>query len=91
MLPKVLLSEDINPLGKELLKGKAEIIIAPDTSEATTMELVRDVTGIILRATTQINAEIIRNAPKLKIIARTGVGVDNVDVEAASERRYLRV
>jgi len=86
MLPKVLLSEDINPLGKEILKGKAEIIIAPDTSEATAMELVRNVTGIILRATTQITAAVIRNAPHLKIIARTGVGVDNVDIEAASER-----
>jgi D-3-phosphoglycerate dehydrogenase / 2-oxoglutarate reductase len=85
MLPKILLSEDINPLGKELLKGKVEIIIAPDTSESTTMELVRDVTGIILRATTQINAKIIRNAPLLKIIARTGVGIDNVDVKTASE------
>lgn len=85
MLSKILLSEDINPFGKELLKGKAEIIIAPDTSESTAMELVRDVTGIILRATTQINAKIIRNAPLLKIIARTGVGVDNVDVDAASE------
>jgi D-3-phosphoglycerate dehydrogenase / 2-oxoglutarate reductase len=86
MLPKILLSEDINPVGKELLKGKAEIIIAPDTTQATAMELVRDVTGIILRATTQITSEIIGNAPKLKIISRTGVGVDNVDVAAASEK-----
>jgi D-3-phosphoglycerate dehydrogenase / 2-oxoglutarate reductase len=89
MQPKVLLSEDINAQGKALLDGKAEIIIAPDTSEATAMELVRDVTGIILRATTQINAKIIRNAPLLKIIARTGVGVDNVDVVAASEKGIL--
>jgi D-3-phosphoglycerate dehydrogenase len=86
MLPKVLLSEDINPLGKKLLECKAEIIIAPDTSEATAMQLVRDVSAIILRATTQITASIIRNAPQLRIIARTGVGVDNVDVEAASQR-----
>ena len=86
MLPKVLLSEDINPLGKELLNGIAEIIIAPDTSEETAMKLVPDVMGIILRVTTQINAKIINNAPLLKIIARTGVGVDNVDVAAASER-----
>jgi len=86
MHPKVLLSEDINQHGKDLLTGKAEIIIAPDTSEATAMNMVRDVTGIILRATTKINAAIIGNAPKLKIIARTGVGVDNVDVAAASEK-----
>lgn len=89
MLPKVLLSEDINPVGKELLKGKAEIILAPDTTRATAMELVHDATGIILRATTQITAEIISNAPKLKIISRTGVGVDNVDVTAASEKGIL--
>ena len=86
MHPKVLLSEDINQHGKDLLTGKAEVNIAPDTSEATAMNMVRDVTGIILRATTKINAAIIGNAPKLKIIARTGVGVDNVDVAAASEK-----
>jgi D-3-phosphoglycerate dehydrogenase / 2-oxoglutarate reductase len=84
MYPKVLLSEDINPRGKEMLAGKAEIIIAPDTSEATAMKLVHDATAIILRVTTIINSAIIENAPKLKIIARTGVGVDNVDVSAAT-------
>jgi D-3-phosphoglycerate dehydrogenase len=86
MLPKVILSEDINPYGKELLKGKAEIIIAPDTTESTMLSLVPDAIAIILRATTQINSTIIRNAAQLKIIARTGVGVDNVDVTAASEK-----
>ena len=86
MKPKVLLSEDINPEGKKLLDGKAEIIIAPDTSKETALHLVRDVTGIILRANTAIDAEIIANAPRLRVIARTGAGVDNIDILAATEK-----
>ena len=89
MRPKVLLSEDINPLGKKLLEGKAEIIIAPDTGKETAITLVQDVEGVILRATTRFDAEVIASASKLKVIARTGVGVDNVDIRAASERGIL--
>ena len=89
MRPKVLLSEDINPLGKKLLEGKAEIIIAPDTSKETAIKLVQDVEGVILRATTRFDAEVIASASKLKVIVRTGVGVDNVDTRAASERGIL--
>ncbi len=89
MYPKILLSEDINPEGKKLFEDKAEIVIAPDTSKQTALRLVKDVTGIILRATTIIDAEIIEQALNLKVIARTGVGVDNVDVDAATKRRIL--
>jgi len=86
MKPKVLLSEDINPHGKKLLEDRAELIIAPDTSEETVIELIKDVTGLILRATTIINKRVLSHAKKLKVIARTGVGVDNVDVEEATKK-----
>ncbi|MBN2610144.1 MAG: hydroxyacid dehydrogenase [Bacteroidales bacterium] len=85
-MDKVVLSEDINPQGKALLAGKAELIIAPDTSEETAIELLRDAAGLILRATTQINARVLEHAQKLKVIARTGVGLDNVDIEAANKK-----
>lgn len=89
MKPRILLSEDINPAGKKLLEGKFELIIAPDTSKETAMKLVQDVEGVILRATTRFDADVIAAASKLKVIARTGVGVDNVDIKAASERGIL--
>jgi D-3-phosphoglycerate dehydrogenase len=89
MNPKVLLSEDINDKGKELLKGKVEILIAPDTGKETAIRLVQDVEGVILRATTRFDAEVIEKAKKLKVIARTGVGVDNVDIEAATKKGIL--
>ena len=86
MKPKVLLSEDINPAGKDLLKDKFNILIAPDTTEETLLKLVPDVIGIILRATSKVNKAVIDKATKLKVVARTGVGVDNVDIDAASKR-----
>jgi len=86
MKPKVLLSEDINPYGKKLLEDRVELIIAPDTSEETAIELIKDVTGLILRATTIINKRVLSHAKNLKVIARTGVGVDNVDIEEATKR-----
>lgn len=89
MKHKVLLSEDINPYGKKILENKAELIIAPDTSQETAIELIKDVTGLILRATTQINKRVLSHATKLKVIARTGVGVDNVDIEEASKMGIL--
>jgi len=86
MKPKILLSEDINPVGKKLLEDKFDILIALDTSEATLLKIVKDVFGIILRATTKVNRKVIQCARELKVIARTGVGVDNIDIEAASTR-----
>lgn len=86
MKPKVLLSEDINPAGKDLLKDTFEILIAPDTTEKTLLKMAPDVFGIILRATSKVNKNVIDKASELKVIARTGVGVDNVDVDEASKR-----
>jgi D-3-phosphoglycerate dehydrogenase len=72
-----------------LLKGKVEIIIAPDTSEATMRKLCRDVHGVILRTTSRVSKEVIAQAKILQIISRTGAGVDNVDVRAASKGGIL--
>ncbi|TYP57853.1 hydroxyacid dehydrogenase [Thermosediminibacter litoriperuensis] len=86
---KVLLSQEIHPEGKKLLEGKFEILTAPDTSQQTLISMVKDVDAIILRTTSKITKEVIENAPKLKIISRTGAGVDNIDVKAATERGIL--
>ncbi|AST57922.1 2-hydroxyacid dehydrogenase [Thermoanaerobacterium thermosaccharolyticum] len=86
---KVLLSQEINPEGIKILEGKFEIVVAPDTSQETLMKKAKDVDAIILRTTSKVTKEVIENAPKLRIISRTGAGVDNVDVNAATERGIL--
>ncbi|UZQ82182.1 MULTISPECIES: hydroxyacid dehydrogenase [unclassified Thermoanaerobacter] len=88
-MKKVLLSEEIHPEGRKLLEGKFEIVTAHDTSQQTLMSMVKDVDGIILRTRSKITREVIENAPHLKIISRTGAGVDNIDVNAATEKGIL--
>ena len=83
---KALLSQDIHPQGRELMEEHFEVITAPDPFQETLKRLCVDVEGIVLRTTSRITAEIIQSAQKLKVISRTGAGVDNVDVEAASKR-----
>lgn len=85
-LPKVFISEPINSKGIEMLKDKVILIQAADTSKTTAMSLINGADAAILRATTIFDKEVITQGSKLKIIARTGIGVDNVDLKAAGEK-----
>jgi len=88
-MKKVLLSQAINPAGMKVLEGKVELVILADTTVETIKKMVIDVEGIILRTNIKVTREIIEAAPCLKIISRTGAGVDNVDVAAATEKGIL--
>ncbi len=83
---KVLLYEDMHEAGKNLLKEKGEIFFAKSLDEASLIEEVRECDGIIIRANGKVNRKIMESAPKLKVIGRHGVGVENIDLEAATER-----
>ena len=88
-MKKVLLSKTIQPAAMDILAGKVELVILSDNSVETMKRLVADVEGIILRTNIKVTREIVDAAPHLKIISRTGVGVDNVDVPAATEKGIL--
>ena len=88
-MKKVLLSKPINPAGMKVLEGKVDPIILSDSNIGTVKKMVEDVEGIVLRTNIKVTREIIKSAPKLKVISRTGVGVDNVDVAAATKRGIL--
>lgn len=83
---KILLYEDMHEAGKALLRERAEIIFAKSLDEASLIEEVREVDGIIIRANGKVIRRMMESAPKLKVIGRHGVGVENIDVEVATER-----
>jgi D-3-phosphoglycerate dehydrogenase len=85
----VLLPEPIRPEGRRLLEGRVRIVEAPDHTPETLKKFIRDAHGIILRTGARITAEIIAAARHLQVIARTGAGVDNVDLKAATERKIF--
>ena len=84
----LLLSQDIHAEGRKLIDGKFDIII-PGNSQDALLAAVPRAEGIILRVNLSVTAEVIKAAPRLKIISRTGAGVDNIDLAAASGRGIL--
>jgi D-3-phosphoglycerate dehydrogenase len=83
---KILLYEDMHEVGKALLKEKAEIFFARSFEEASLIKEVREMDGIIIRANGKVTRKMMESAPKLKVIGRHGVGVENIDLEAATEK-----
>lgn len=84
--PLVLVTQPIHEAGLALLREGAEVVVAPDPSVATLARLVQDAAGLLAR-TAPVPASVIDAAPGLRVIARHGVGVDNIDVAAATRRR----
>ncbi len=82
----VLLYEDMHEDGKALLKEKGEILFARSLEEASLIQEVKAIDGIIIRANGRVSKRLMESAPRLKVIGRHGVGVENIDLEAATEK-----
>ena len=64
-----------------------EVVVLPKRlSEAELLPVVKDVVAMVVRSETKVTRKVIEAAPKLRVVGRAGVGVDNVDVEAATQR-----
>jgi D-3-phosphoglycerate dehydrogenase len=82
----VLLYEDMHEAGKAILSEKAEILFATSLEESSLIKEVKEVDGIIVRANGKVSRKMMESAPKLKVIGRHGVGMENIDLEAATEK-----
>ena len=82
----VLLYEDMHEAGKAILREKAEILFATSLEESSLIKEVREVDGIVIRAKGKVSRKMMESAPKLKVIGRHGVGMENIDLEAATEK-----
>jgi D-3-phosphoglycerate dehydrogenase len=80
---RVLVREKIADAGIELLREKFDVVV-DETSPLE--ELLADADALIVRSATKVTADVLAAAPKLRVVGRAGVGVDNVDVAAATRR-----
>ncbi len=86
---KVLVPQTIDIKGVEILKQAGCEVITPDSyDEETLKKIIVDCDALLVR-TAKISRDVIENANKLKIIARHGVGLDNVDIQAATEKNIF--
>ncbi|AJC71670.1 2-hydroxyacid dehydrogenase [Thermococcus guaymasensis DSM 11113] len=84
---KVLVAAPLHEKAIEVLKNAGfEIVYEEYPDENRLLELVGDVDAIIVRSKPKVTRKVIEAAPKLKVIGRAGVGLDNIDLEAAKER-----
>jgi D-3-phosphoglycerate dehydrogenase / 2-oxoglutarate reductase len=86
---KILVCDPVSPKGIALLQQRPEfevVVLPKRVSEAELLPLVKDVVAMVVRSETKVTRKVIEAAPQLKVVGRAGVGVDNVDVEAATQR-----
>lgn len=90
-VPKVLVADPISDRGvSELASGGAlDVTVKTGLSEEQLLEIIGDFSGLVVRSQTRATARLLGAATKLKVIGRAGVGVDNVDVEAATRRGVI--
>jgi D-3-phosphoglycerate dehydrogenase len=83
---KVLVREKIADAGIELLRQNFEVDLGFEMSEEDLSAAIGSYDAILVRSATQLTAELIERAERLKVIGRAGTGVDNVDIPAATRR-----
>jgi len=81
--PRVLVREEISEAGIELLRSHFDVDVDADSPLD---EIIGGYDAIVVRSATKLTADVIERADRLKVIGRAGVGVDNVDVDAATRR-----
>jgi D-3-phosphoglycerate dehydrogenase len=81
--PRVLVREPIAGSGLELLRTRFDVVVDGDSDLES---IIGDYDAIVVRSATTLDADLIGRAGRLKVIGRAGVGVDNVDVDAATRR-----
>jgi D-3-phosphoglycerate dehydrogenase len=82
--PVVLIAEELSRACIDLLSGDFEIRYVDGADRAALLPALEGVDAVIIRSATKIDAEAIAAAPSLKVVARAGIGLDNVDVKAAT-------
>src|SRR5512139_2739203 len=85
---KILVCDPVSPKGIALLQQRPEfqvVVLEKRLSESELLPVVKDVAAMVVRSETKVTAKVIEAAKMLKVVGRAGVGVDNVDVEAATQ------
>ena len=91
MTPVVLITEELAPAAIDVLAQDFEVRHVDGTDRAALLAALAEAEAVIVRSATQVDAAVIDAAPRLKVIARAGVGLDNIEVSAATARGVMVV
>ncbi len=86
---KVLAADGISTKGIELLQKEFEVVVKEKISHEELLEIIPEFDALMVRSASKVTADVIQRAEKLKIIGRAGVGVDNIDIPAATAKGII--
>jgi len=89
--PIVLIAEELSPAGIAQLESGFDIRYADGADRAQLLPALAEADAVIIRSATRIDAEALEHAPRLRVVARAGIGLDNVDVDAATRAGVMVV
>lgn len=86
---KILVSDSLSSEGLDILKEHFTVEVSTGLSEDELVEKIKDFDALVIRSGTKVTKRVIEAADNLKIIGRAGVGIDNVDVDAATKKGII--
>ena len=90
-MDRILVTETIAEAGLTALRAAAQVDVRTDLDKTQLIETLPDYDALIVRSATKVTAEVIRAGAKLRVVGRAGTGVDNIDVEAATQHGIVVV
>lgn len=88
---KVLITDKINEAAGKIIEPVADVDVLPTMSEEELIKIIPQYDALMVRSQTKVTSKIIEAGKNLKIIGRAGVGVDNIDLNAATQRGIIVV
>lgn len=92
MAPRVLISDSLSPTAVQIFKDRGlDVDYQPNLGKDKDKlaEIIGDYDGLAIRSATKVTAKLLEKAPRLKVVGRAGIGVDNVDIPAATARGVI--
>src|SRR5688572_14829729 len=90
-MPRVLVTERIAEEGIDILRREADVDVRFGLSPEELLSTIDGYQALVVRSETRVNAEVLNAGRSLLVVGRAGVGVDNIDVEAATQRGIVAV
>jgi len=88
--PKVLIADDLSRAALDIFRARGIAVdLGPGLSPADLASAIPAFDGLAVRSATKVTADLLAAAPRLKVVGRAGIGVDNVDVAAATQRGVI--
>lgn len=86
---RILVADKLSDAGVDALAEEHDVDVRTGLSKDELIEVIGEYDGVVVRSATTIDADVIAAGPRLKVIARAGVGLDNVDVDAATRQGVI--